>query len=388
MAKGLIWLYSTVEKDGSPARNKSVLATGRTYDDTYSQLFMPFLTWVEDLQRACDAPLVSEVNRSRMDIVLVNGSYIRFRSGNTPNGLRGWSLDFYLGDEYAFCDPDVFPTVEPALADRQGDAFFASSPNGLNHYYDLFMNSQSNDDLIRKHWASHTTTTLQGGIVKPERIELARRTLSARQFRQEYEASFENIEGLIYTEFTPGHITKEIRLDPRQPLLIGMDFNVGQTSLVFGQTRKDQLWAVKEKEILGYTIDAIQHIRNDFREWTPDRIFVYPDASGNNRQTATKTTDHLLLKQAGFHVMSPKKNPLIIDRVNTVQGLFRSAAGDYRLFVHPDCSKLIRSLRGLVWVNGQRDKGSGLDHMSDALDYMAVGVFPMLQRHITIAKAA
>ena len=89
-------------------------------------------------------------------------------------------------------DQDVWAEViRPALADKQGWALFISTPDGTaSWFYDMwcFCGETERDD-----WQRWSFTTIEGGNVAPEEVEAARGQLDARTFRQEFEASFENL---------------------------------------------------------------------------------------------------------------------------------------------------------------------------------------------------
>ena len=68
--------------------------------------------------------------------------------------------------------------------------------------------------------------TIEGGNVAEEEVEAARGQLDPRTFRQEFEASFENLTGLVAVSFGDDNIDKEISDLHIMPLLLGLDFNV------------------------------------------------------------------------------------------------------------------------------------------------------------------
>lgn len=67
---------------------------------------------------------------------------------------------------------------------------------------------------------------MDGGNVPPEELEAARRRMDPRTFRQEYEASFETIRGVVYYCFDRRKIILMKPLNRSEALHIGMDFNV------------------------------------------------------------------------------------------------------------------------------------------------------------------
>lgn len=388
LGKGIIWLAATTDLQGNPATHRNVLYTNRTMAETHQQMYRPFVQWLQDLEKAAQTKLIAHKAMSpTMIVTLVNGSNVIFRSGDTPDAARGWSLDLYYGDEFSFSDPELWPAAQPALADRQGTAFLVSSPSGYNHFHELWLKGMTGTPEEKKYWQSFQYTTLEGGNVPPEEVEIAKVTMSPKQWRQEFCGSFEGLEGRVYSEFDRNdHLFDQLKLDIQKDLLIGMDFNVDNISLVVCQVVHDQLWVIEEHEQIGYTQDAADLIKQRYHQWQ-GRTIVFPDASGNSRDTKIKgITDHLILRRNGFKLIVGASNPNVRDRVNTTNALFRSANGDIRLFIHPRCQKLIKALLGLIWKNGERDKHSGLDHITDALDYTVWHVFPMIEQRLKIGS--
>ena len=76
----------------------------------------------------------------------------------------------------------------------------------------------------------------------------------------------------------------------------------------------------------------------------------------------------------------------MVDRINTVNARLCNAQGERRLFISPKCTHLIKALDGLTYKDGTKipDKSSGLDHISDALGYLIMGVFPIVTGTVTV----
>jgi len=94
-------------------------------------------------------------------------------------------------------------------------------------------------------------------------------------------------------------------------------------------------------------------------------------------------TDHTILRKVGnFDVHVPSGVYAIRDKVNSLNSQIRTADGTIRLFVHPRCRNLIRSLRGLVYQEGTNlpDPNSQFGHLCDALGYLVIGEFKPLKR--------
>jgi hypothetical protein len=95
------------------------------------------------------------------------------------------------------------------------------------------------------------------------------------------------------------------------------------------------------------------------------KIVINPDASGNQR-SSSGASDFAILRQFGFDVVSPKKNPPVSERVNAVN----LALQDGTFFVNTKrCPKLTESLENQAYKNGVPDKSSGYDHITEAQGY-------------------
>ena len=80
-------------------------------------------------------------------------------------------------------------TIRPMLTDHIGQAWFLSTPKGMNHFKTLFDCGQG---LERQEWASWQMPTLENPRVRPSEIASARSDLTEAAFNQEYLALFVN----------------------------------------------------------------------------------------------------------------------------------------------------------------------------------------------------
>jgi phage terminase large subunit len=110
------------------------------------------------------------------------------------------------------------------------------------------------------------------------------------------------------------------------------------------------------------------------------QLRIVPDASGAARSTTGKS-DHQILRDAGFRVKAPKKNPFVKDRINCVNGLLAPQEGSVQLMVDPSCKHSIETLENHLYKEDsdppEPDKESGLDHMADAIGYPCWAKFPL-----------
>lgn len=162
-----------------------------------------------------------------------------------------------------------------------------------------------------------------------------------------------------------------------EDLYVGMDFNVTKMAAVVCVNRNAWPCAVTELTGIYDTPAMIKALKARFPN---NRIFIYPDASGNARKSQNaSTSDISALKQAGFNVFHDFRNPLVKDRVLAVCRMIKNGNGERRFLVNIDaCPMLVEGLEKQAYdKNGEPDKTSGLDHCLDALGYFISYVFPI-----------
>jgi hypothetical protein len=77
-------------------------------------------------------------------MTLVNGRRISIKGADRPDSLRGVGLSYAVLDEYAFMKGDVWELIiRPALSDVEGGALFIGTPDGKNHFYELWSASRT-----------------------------------------------------------------------------------------------------------------------------------------------------------------------------------------------------------------------------------------------------
>ena len=339
------------------------------------------IAW-RQLKAMVPVELFASKNEVDLSIEFVNGSRIELKGGDSYDNLRGSSLSNCVLDEAAYIPPDAWEMViRPALADQQGSAFFISTPCGFNHFHEWWEQAQELPD-----WGTFSYSTIEGGNVPPEEVELARRTLDERTFNQEFNASFESFSGRVFPDFDDDNIDDDIE-DMGGPILIGLDFNVGVMAGVICSRVGDTLhiWdeiAVKNSN----TSEVAQMLRQRF----PDRkLIAYPDPTGRARKTsAAGETDHGLLRKYGIEVVAPRQPWAVKDRLNATNWLICNAENERRLFIHSRCKNTIKGFRSVTFKEGAEDfivdKAPGLEHWIDGCGYLILSAMNQVRPyHVT-----
>ncbi|MEL4885706.1 terminase large subunit [Pectobacterium betavasculorum] len=324
-------------------------------------------------------------NETELSITLRSGHIIRCVGLNNYDDLRGSGLFFVLVDEWADCPYAAWEEViRPMLSTCRyvvngvlyigGHALRIGTPKGFNHCYDTYLAGQDGREPDHRSWSY---TSVDGGNVPEEELESARRKMDPRTFRQEYEASFENYQGVVYYCFDRRQNHTDESLRPNDALHIGMDFNVSKMAAVVYVMREGLPCAVDELMEVFDTPAMITKLQERF---VGHKIAIYPDASGDNRKSSNASeSDIALLKAAGFTVNVNPTNPAVKDRVNAMNGMLCNTYGERRMRVNTHkCPKYTHCLERQIYNDaGEPDKKGGFDHGNDAGGYPIAYLFPV-----------
>lgn len=324
-------------------------------------------------------------NETECSITLKSGHVMRVVGLDNYDDLRGSGLFFLIIDEWADCKWAAWEEVlRPMLSTCKyivngekrvgGHVLRIGTPKGFNHCYETFMDGQLGREPDCK---SFSYTSLQGGNIPESEIIVAKRKMDLKTFQQEYEASFESYQGVIYYCFNRELSVSTEVVKQGDALHIGMDFNVTKMAGVVYVRRGDEMHAVDEFNNLFDTPAMIEAIKAKYPKHS---IAVYPDASGDNRKSNNASeTDITMLKKAGFSVYVNNANPAVKDRINSTNARFCNTLGERKLFVNiTKCPQFTKCLERHIYdENGQPDKKAGFDHMNDAGTYPIAYLFPI-----------
>ena len=334
------------------------------------------IVWRKLKNKLNDLRWTKRVNESELTIELKNGSLISLKGADNADSLRGVGLDYLVMDEFADIDPEAwYEVLRPTLADKQGGALFIGTPKGLGNWaHDLYNMPTEQPE----QWASFQYTTIEGGNVKPEEIEAARKDLDERTFRQEFLGTFETYAGRIYYAFERKSNVKEITELNTDVIYVGMDHNIDPMSAVIAVRLKDTLYVIDEVRMFSSnTQEAVEEIKTRYPK---SKIWCFSDPAGHQRKTsAGGLTDVIILQNAGFIVKTPRHHTPVRDRINAVNSRLCDSTGIRHLYIHPRCKYTIEGLERQTYKEGssQPDKDSGYDHQMDALGYMVDYLFPI-----------
>ena len=340
----------------------------------------------------------SKPNETDLRIELAGGGTIAVRGADAYDSLRGEGIDFAVLDEYASMVPAAWHSVlRPMLADRLGEALFIGTPQGFNHFYDLYSDAEG-----RPGWAVFHFTTEQGGNVLQEELASAAGEMDERLYRQEFHASFEELRsGRVYWGFDRTLDVSEVEFDPRFELCWTLDFNIDPACSLLCQIVHDRVHVLDEIALSNSNTYEVckdfsrraETILGSRNKRAASAIRIFGDATGDSRKSSAYKTDWQIIREFfrdhqqifSPHYSLPDGNPLVADRINCVNAKIVNAKGERRVTVNRRCTQLIKDLEQVCWkTDASGNKLREVDssnpartHTSDALGYLIAQKFPM-----------
>lgn len=349
----------------------------------------------QDMKKLCFASALPKApSESELIIYFPNDTELHLIGLDRPERMEGI---FWTGggiDEIANVHADAWnenirpalDTYNPQRPDHRAWCWLLGVPEGLNHYYDMaqYAETSGDPDWALFHWKS-------AEILPPEVIESAKRSMSARQFRQEYEASFETTTGRIYDDYGKANHTTA-RIEPHEQLMWMHDQNFTPLSSAVGVRRtvdgRDSLFLLDEI-VLTSAISAQSAIEfvEKFKDHQNKHAVIYGDPAGRAGEKHGHASDYTeietVLRNNGWqHTRKVKFSaPSIKDRQNAVRAKICSAVGERSLFVNPSmakwCDKGLATVQTKDGSSFQEDQKNQYQHITTAIGYCVETEWPV-----------
>lgn len=329
-------------------------------------------------------------------IYLPNGSEIHVIGLDKPQRIEGipWKgggIDEFADVKSSAWEANILPalnTVNPLDPDYRAWCWLLGVPDGLNHYYDLCQAAEAGTDPNFKvfHWKS-------AEILPLDVIESMKRAMSLKQFKQEFEASFETASGRIYEEYGSDNYT-DAAIEPHEQLLWCHDFNYTPLSSAVCVRRGQDLLALDEIVLTSAVArqSAVEFVER-YQGHANREVVIYGDPAGKagekHGQQSNYTDMEQVLRSNGWGVtrLVPGAAPAIKDRQNAVRAKVRNAAGQVSLFVNPKtapwCHKGMATVQLKEGSSFQEDQKNQYQHITTAIGYMVAFEWPVLPESAT-----
>ena len=340
-----------------------------------------------------------DINNSELTIKFPNGTFIRCKSAEQRENLRGLNVGMWIADEAALYTQDTLQEITNRLRPKVGQPetsgrlIVISTPNGTGPLHDLFkLALQNNDKYIVRHY-----NYLQMRSGNKNFIEEQKRIISPLKFNQDYMCQWESVADQFFYTFDKHKHCAEV-VDRGGDLYTFHDFNKRRMTAVVAQVTNPGSINGKIEVLKSYAISdcstegIAEAIRLDFPK---RRINSIIDMSGTqlNRDTTSAfgVTDRIILEKYGFTIVNNRKsNPFISDTDNT-SNAFINRGG---LVIKPTDQFLIEAMQTYHFEDGTRkklvkyteQKYAHIDGLGDCIRYGIHHLFPIQHESSGIAE--
>jgi len=240
------------------------------------------------------------------------------------DSIRGIYLDAAVFDEYAFSQPNAWKeVVRAALSDREGWAIIISTPDGRNHFYDLYqMAEKSMREDPNSDWYARTITAEESGIIPDKELANLRIEIGEEAYQQEFMCSFfSQVKGSYYKHQldlirSKGQI-KNFPIDVSQETHVAFDLGIGDSmALWFFQLVGREVHIIDYYEDSGKGLDFYMKFIRD-KPYILGEVVLPHDA--NARELTTGLSRVESLRKMGLSRMRVLPRLGIDDGINAVR---------------------------------------------------------------------
>lgn len=351
-----------------------------------------------DMKMLCLTSLQSKPpSETDLIIYMDNGTEIHLIGLDRPQRIEGVFWSGGVIDEIADIKPDAWEanirpaldTFNPSRPSYRAWCWLIGVPDGLNHYYDMaqYAETANDPDWQCFHWKSSE-------ILPADTIAAAKRQMSAKQYKQEYEASFEGATGRIYEDYSKANHT-DATIEPHEQLMWMHDQNYTPLSSAIGVRRGDTLYLLDEIVLTSaVSKQSAAEFVEKYKDHKNKHVLIYGDPAGQAGEKHAHASDYTdiegVLRANGWTYTRKVKaaHPAIKDRQNAVRAKICTADGVRSLFVNPVtakwCDKGLATVQLQDGSTFQEDQKNKYQHITTAIGYCIDVEWPAVKRAMSI----
>jgi hypothetical protein len=318
-----------------------------------------------------------------MDVYMPNGKcQIIFRSMDNFSRIIGFELHKAYLDELDVLSSEKAMEVWIRVLARTRKKFLTphgvrginqigvtTTPEGFGFMYKMWVKDHADNPeykLIRGR-------TIDNHHLPADYVESLMRTYPPQLIRAYLLGEFVNLIGEnVYTGFERHKSNTNLTIDDfpiTNVINLGMDFNVGRMAAAV---------IMKGEDNYAYQVDEFHHIQDTpaiiqaiYARYPNRLIVVFPDASGRSRKSVDASkSDIRLLKDAGFRINAPKKNPPVRQRVVSLNTMLLNGEGERHLLINTQkCPHTTEMLEKQIYDNNGVPVKDGDEDILDGLGY-------------------
>jgi len=356
------------------------------YMPTYDLINLRAMPGVEEILISMGIPY--KVNKSRYIITVLGYGDIVFRSYDNPQRIVAYEVAHSIVDELDTLKKDKAAYVWRKVDERNRQPTNWPTSNTLANvttpdqgfsgftYWRWVKEPLPSSELIKA--PTWSNPFLPAGYIAQIRNNYD--PLLADMYIEGEFVSLTQNKVYHFFDRNKNHTSRKLEASD-QVIHVSIDFNVGGCCATINLIQDNNPIAVKE-----FVSNNTQEFVLKLEQYRPlpdgskRRIIVYPDSSGGNESANAPLSSIALIRQAGFTVDCPASNPLIRDRVNSVNASFSHE----RAYVNTDeCPRLTEALETQGYdTKGKPEKFDthpAIDDWTDSYGYFMHRKFPIIK---------
>jgi hypothetical protein len=254
------------------------------------------------------APVIRAKNENLYRLELITGGVIRIWGLYADISMRGQAYNGVIIDEAAYIKNllDIWQkAITPTLTDYRGRAYFLSTPNGHNGFWSLY--NQANDPLF-PDWQCWHYPTVDNPHIDPDEVDLQRKQLPERAFRQEYLAEFIDDAGGVFRGVNDVCILPQ-RLPYAGDFVMGVDWAKSHDFTVISMVDRDTRQQVFMDRFNQVSWEVQRgRLIEIYRQWNPSVIYAESNSIGEPNIEALQREG---IPVRPFETTALSKTPLI-----------------------------------------------------------------------------
>lgn len=315
---------------------------------------------------------ISDFNKQRKLLTLINGSEVAFRSAENPESLRGPNRTWaWLDEPRNLRTREAFDIISAQLRPIRR-LWLTTTPSGIFHWiYDLFYRNPLPNSKIIKVKTSENPHV-------PAVFETSLRTQYTGLFAmQELDAEWVSFEGLIFDNFNEENVTVAAEYDPTRDVIWGVDDGyakgegVGYASyhprvVLLGQVTPQG----------GMNIFYAYYRANELSERTINTVLELP-YKRPELAYVDSSADELIARLNEMGIQSNGATHRVSEGIKNVRRMICDGNGVRLLKIHPRCVQLINELQSYRYDDQSKVASVGEpkpmkldDHGPDSLRYL------------------
>ena len=288
------------------------------YPRTRNAIISPVLSqsrkvFREIVNAIIETGIIQKKNETLLELTLINGSMIIFRSAEMKDTLRGETINgILIWDEAAYLNEQVAELTLPWLQVHKSPLLIVSTPKIKDGLFWLYWNQglTGEGNVVSIDWNDFDTSALLSEEIK----EQYKKILTPNQYKSEILGEWLDDEGMVFSHFK--ECVEDNMIQPTDRLYVGIDYAAGggesHDYTVISMFNQDGKQVFLDYWNTGETNTSIDRLVRDIEPYKKQIVLIQPELNS----IGTPLTDILKTRLQtsniiGFNTTNKSKSDLV-----------------------------------------------------------------------------